>query len=185
MVPVLSLWLPIVVSAVGVFIVSSLVHMVLGYHASDLQALKDEDRILDELSRHDIPPGTYALPHAATPAAMQEKAYVQKRDRGPVGVLTVMPSGERSMGPQFLGWFTYSVVVGIFAAYVAGRALGPGADYGSAFRFAGATAFVGYAMGTWQYSIWWGQKWSTAAKNTFDGLLYALVTGGVFGWLWP
>ena len=53
------------------------------------------------------------------------------------------------------------------------------------FRFVGCTAFIGYAVALWQNSIWFKRKWSTTAKNTFDGLVYALLTAGTFGWLWP
>jgi hypothetical protein len=34
-------------------------------------------------------------------------------------------------------------------------------------------------------SIWFFRHWSTSLKNVFDGLIYALLTGGVYGWLWP
>ena len=77
------------------------------------------------------------------------------------------------------------MVVGIFAAYIAGRALGPGAEYTSVFRFAGCTAFVGYSLAHIPRSIWYSQPWSTTFKNVFDGLIYGLLTAGAFGWLWP
>lgn len=73
----------------------------------------------------------------------------------------------------------------VFAAYIAGRALEPGAHYLEVFRFAGATAFAGYALAQWQSTIWYRRSAVTSLKNTFDGLVYALVTAGVFGWLWP
>jgi hypothetical protein len=76
-------------------------------------------------------------------------------------------------------------VVGVFAAYVAGRALPEGAHYLAVFRFAGVTGFVAYALAGWQESIWYKRPWSVTLKNTFDGLLYGLVTAGTFGWLWP
>lgn len=185
MVPVLSLWLPILVSAALVFVVSTLIHTVLRYHWNDWAALPAEDDVMAALRPHRIPPGTYAMPHASSIAAMKEPAYAEKREQGPVAFLTVLPGGRTGMGRELGAWFVYAVVVGIFAAYIAGRALGPGAGYGDAFRFAGATAFIGYGLGTWQETIWFGQKWSTAAKNTLDGLIYGLLTGGVFGWLWP
>jgi hypothetical protein len=159
--------------------------MVLGYHASDHQPLPDEDAIMSALSAHNIPAGNYVMPHASTPAAMKEPDYIAKRDRGPVGFLIVRPAGQTGMGKELGVWFVFCIVVGVFAAYISGRALGPGAGFSEAMRFAGATAFVAYALGTWQEAIWMGRKWSTALKNTFDGLLYGLATGAVFGWLWP
>jgi hypothetical protein len=53
------------------------------------------------------------------------------------------------------------------------------------FRFAGATAFVGYGLALWQHSIWYKLAWSTTLKSNVDSLIYALLTGGAFGWLWP
>ncbi len=185
MVSILALWLPIIVSAVAVFILSSLIHMFLGYHASDKQPLPAEDEIMATLRRHNLQPGSYALPHAGSMEAMKDPAYIEKREQGPVGFLTVVPSGNTGMGRQLTTWFLYSIVVSGFAAYIAGRALEPGAEFAAILRFAGAAAFGAYAFGTWQYSIWWGQEWSTAAKNTLDGLIYGVATGAVFAWLWP
>ena len=87
------------------------------------------------------------------------------------------------MGGQLLQWFVYSIVVSFFAAYIAGHALGPGADYLAVFRFTGATAFMCYTVAGWQASIWYKRAWSTTLKNTFDGLVYACLTAGAFGWL--
>ena len=100
-------------------------------------------------------------------------------------MLTMMPGGAMSMTSNLVQWFLYSVVVGLFAGYVAGRALPPGAQYLQVFRFVGATAFVGYALALWQMSIWYRRAWNTTVKATVDGLIYALLTAGTFGWLWP
>lgn len=185
MVPVLSLWLPILVAAVLVFVASSIIHMVLKYHWSDWAPVPEEEAVMAELRRVGLQPGNYSLPHAGSMEAMKEEAFVEKRKKGPVALITVVPSGTGGMGKQLALWFVYSIVVGIFAAYIAGRALGPGADYLQVFRFTGSAAFLAYAVGGWQESIWWGRKWSNTLKNTIDGLIYALVTAGAFGWLWP
>ena len=89
------------------------------------------------------------------------------------------------MGPFLVQWFLYLIVIGVFVAYVTGRALGQTADYLSVFRFAGTIAFCCYAVGGWSEAIWFQRSWSTTLKNTFDGLLSAHVTAGTFGWLWP
>ena len=99
--------------------------------------------------------------------------------------MTVFPNGPFAMGRSLVLWFVYSVIVGIFAAYVAGQALPAGAHYLKVFQFVGVTAFACYTVAGWQASIWYRRSWFTTAKNTFDGLLYALVTAGFFGWLWP
>jgi hypothetical protein len=183
MVPVASLWLPILLSAVIVFVASSLIHMVLRYHRNDFGRLPSEDAVMDVL--RSAPPGDYLFPFAGGPSAMKDPAFVENRKRGPVGVLTLFKPGPPTMGPSLARWFVYCIVVGIFAAYIAGRALPPGAPYLSVFRFAGCTAFIAYALAYWQNSIWYGRKWSTTFKVTIDGLIYGLLTGGTFGWLWP
>lgn len=184
MVALASLWLPILLSAVVVFAASFLLHMVLPYHRSDYRNTPNEPAVLDAL-RH-IPPGDYMAPHGGGPAAMKDPAFQEKLKRGPMVMLTVLPPWSSKAFPKALAqWFVYSIVVGIFAAYVTGRALGPGTEYPEVFRFAGTTAFLGYGLALAQQSIWSGRRWSTTAKSMFDALLYGLLTAGVFGWLWP
>lgn len=185
MVALTALWLPILLSAVLVFVVSSLIHMFLTYHRSDVAPVPGEDGIRAAFRSAAVPPGDYVIPHAGSPAAMKSPEFVRKMTEGPVVYLTVMPSGPPAMGKNLALWFLYGLVVSLFAAYVAGRALGPGASYLSVFRFAGATAFAGYGLALLQGSIWWGRKWSATVKSVFDALVYALVTAGTFGWLWP
>lgn len=185
MVPILSLWLPIVLSAVIVFVVSSVIHMLLGYHRSDFGKVPAEDEVREALGRFDIPPGDYVIPRASGPEEMRSEAFLEKTRKGPVAFMTVVPNGPPAMGASLALWFLYALVVGVFAAYIAGRALEPGAHYLAVFRFAGATAFVGYALALLQNSIWYRRKWSTTLKSMFDGLVYALLTAGTFGWLWP
>jgi hypothetical protein len=185
MVSIASLWLPILLSAVFVFILSSVIHMMLGYHRSDVAALPQQDQVQDALRGFNIPPGDYVLPHCPTMADTKTPEFQEKLAKGPVAVITVLPAGPMNMGKSLTLWFVYSVVVSIFAAYVASRAVNPGDAYLAVFRFAGVTAFAGYGLGLVQNSIWWSRKWSTTGKSLFDALLYALVTAGTFGWLWP
>lgn len=185
MVPIPSLLLPIFLSAVIVFFASSLVHMVFRYHSSDLRKLPDEDAAADALRKLNIPAGQYIIPHAGSMEAMKSSEYQERLKRGPGVILTIWAGGKSSMAPYLIQWFIYSLVVGIFSAYVAGRALEAGAHYLAVFRFVGVTAFACYTIAGWQESIWYRRDWSVTLKNTFDGLLYALLTAGTFGWLWP
>ena len=116
---------------------------------------------------------------------MRSPEFLDKLKKGPLVVMTVMRSGRPNMGPQLVQWFGYCLVVGVFAAYIAGRALGRGASYLSVFRFAGCTAFAAYTLALWQQSIWYKRSWGTTIRYTIDGLIYGLMTGGTFGWLWP
>ena len=183
MVPILSLWAPILVSAVLVFVASSILHMVLTYHRSDFRKVESEDALMESLRKLGVGPGDYMMPYANSPAAMKDPAFIEKKKRGPVAVMTVMR--DPSMGTSLAQWFVYCLVVSVFAAYIAGRALGPGAEYLSVFRFAGATAFIGYGLALWQHSIWYKLAWSTTLKSNVDSVIYGLLTGGAFGWLWP
>lgn len=185
MVPLLSLWLPIILSAALVFIVSSIIHMMLPYHRNDLRRLQNEDEVMRGLRPLGIPPGDYLMPHAGSPAAMKQPEYIEKRNAGPVVLMTVLPKGAPEMGRDLALWFLYSILVSIFAAYVASRAVASGAEYLEVFRFAGTTAFAGYALALPQHSIWYKRNWRATVLSMFDGLVYALLTGGVFGWLWP
>jgi len=185
MVPIPSLLIPILLAAVLVFVVSSLIHMVFGYHRKDFRPVPKEVEVQGALRGFAIAPGDYLLPCPSGPQGMKSPEFVERRAKGPVAIVTVLPSGEVSMGKSLALWFLYSVIVGVFAAYVAGRALGPGADYLAVFRFAGATAFAGYSLALMQNSIWFGRSWGTTLRSMFDGLIYALLTAGAFGWLWP
>lgn len=185
MVPILSLWLPILLSAFVVFVISSIIHMALGYHNNDFAKLPNEEGVMDALRPFNIPPGEYHMPKPDNMKQYSEPGFVAKMEAGPMAMMTVVPNGVPKMGGQLGQWFLYSVVVGVFAAYIAGHALGPGAHYLAVFRFVGATAFMCYTVAGWQASIWYKRAWSTTLKNTFDGLVYACFTAGVFGWLWP
>jgi hypothetical protein len=185
MVSIVSLWLPILLSAIGVFILSSIFHILLRYHSSDFSEVPEEEKVMDDLRKYSIPPGEYSMPRAKDMKDMSSPEFVEKMKKGPVMMLTVMKNEPAKLGPSLAIWFLYSIVVGIFAAYVAGRALGPDAHYLAVFRFTGVTAFLGYTMALWQETIWYNRKISTSIKNSIDGLIYALFTAGIFGWLWP
>ncbi len=185
MTPLVSLWLPILLSAVGVFLVSSVLHMFTGWHKSDYLKVPNEDRVMDTLRPLGIPPGDYMMPRPMSTEDMRSPAFVEKFKKGPVMMFTVMPGGSTAMGKNLVQWFLFSVVVGIFAAYVAGSALPPGASSQAVMRLGGVTAFAGYALALWPMAIWYRRSWITTTKATVDGIIYALLTAGVFAWLWP
>jgi hypothetical protein len=185
MVPMTSLWAPILLSAVFVFILSSIIHMALGYHAGDYDKLPAEDDAMAALRKLGIPPGDYFIPKAGSARDMKNPEFLKKVELGPVGSLTILPPGGFAMGKRLVLWFLYSIVVGLVAGHVAGCVLGPGTPYRTVFHVVAWVAFAGYALALWQSPIWKGTKWSTTLKMTFDGLLYALLTAGTFGWLWP
>ncbi len=185
MVALTALWLPILLSSVFVFFVSSVIHMVSPWHKNDYPRMESEDQVMDALRPLNIPPGDYMIPRPKDMKDMRSAEFTAKLNKGPKVIFTVLPAGKPGMAANFIGWFLYSVVIGIFAGYVTGRALGPGTVYLQVFRFVGTISFVGYSLALWQMSIWYSRSWSTTIKSTIDGLIYALVTAGTFGWLWP
>ncbi len=180
-----SLVVPVLVSAVIVFIASSVLHMVLPLHKNDFAPVPKADDVQAALRPFNIPPGDYFLPRPSSMAEMKNPEYQEKLKKGPVIVMTVMPNGQGSMATNLVLWFLYSVIVGVLSANISGRALASGANYLQVFRFVGSTAFLSYSMALLQNSIWYRKSWSTTLKSMFDGLVYALLTAGTFGWLWP
>jgi hypothetical protein len=185
MVSLLSLWLPIVVSAVVVFLASWLLHMLVGHHRHDLRKIPQEDAVVQALRTAQIDAGDYMAPHVSSPAQMREPEFLEKRRRGPIVLLTLSAGGEPRMAKPLAQWFVYLLIVSLLCAYVACHTLAVGAAYLKVFRVVGTVAFMGFAMGQPHQSIWWQRQWSTTFKYMLDGLIYGLLTAGVFGWLWP
>jgi hypothetical protein len=185
MVEITALWLPILLSAVIVFVVSSIIHTVLPVHKNDYKKLPDEEKVMDAIRAAGVTPGTYHFPRCESHKDMKTPEYQEKLKRGPNGILTLVPSGPPNMAKYLTCWFLYSVAIGVFVAYVAGRTLAPGTHYLAVFRIAGTVAFLCYAMAHTHNSIWKGEPWGNTFKFYLDGLIYGLLTAGVFGWLWP
>jgi len=177
-----ALWLPIVLSAVIVFVASSVMHMLLKYHQSDYKKLPNEDVAAAAL--RGVPAGMYMMPHCDH-GDMKLPAVQEKFKTGPVGTVLLRTPGMINMG-KFLGmWFGYLLVVGLFTAYISGRTLAPGTQYLQVFRVAGATSFMAYGIANLANGIWKGEPGSVVVKEVIDGLVFALLTAGTFGWLWP
>jgi len=180
-----ALWLPVLVAAVLVFFASFVLHMLTGWHKSDYPKLPQEAAVMDALRPFNIPPGDYMMPCPSSPKEMATPEFKAKFEAGPRLMMTVFKPGPHGMGKQLALWFAYLLVIGTFAGYVAGRALPLGASYLDVFRFVGTTAFLGYGAALWQNTIWYQRATLTTVKSTIDSLIYALLTAGAFGWLWP
>jgi hypothetical protein len=185
MISLAALWLPILLSAVVVFVASSVIHMMTPWHKGEYPAVPNEDAVMKALRPFAIPPGDYMMPRAGSMEAMKSPEFLEKQKQGPVLIMTVMPNGPWTMGKALTNWFLYSAVVSLFAAYVTSHAVPAGASYLEVFRFAGATAFASYSLALWQMRIWYHRALRSTITSTIDGLLYACLTAGVFGWLWP
>lgn len=180
-----SLWIPVVVSAVVVFVASSILHMVLKYHRADYKRLPSEDAVRDALGRADLAPGLYMTPFCDNMKELEQPAMKAKFEKGPVAIITMRPKGMTSMG-KYLGlWFGFTVLVSFTAAYVARYTLHPGEAAMRVAQIVGAVAFAGYGLSQITDSIWKSQPWSNTARALMDALIYALLTGATFSLLWP
>ncbi len=185
MISIASLWLPILVSAVMVFIASTVIHMGPFWHRRDYPQMPREAEVMSALRPLAIPPGDYFIPRASGMQEMRSREFKDKLNQGPVAVMTVMPNGMLSMRQNLLQWFVFLIVVSIFCAYIAGRTLPAGTPYLRVFQIVGASAFIGYALALCELSIWYRRSWNLTLKAALDGLIYGALTGGTFGWLWP
>lgn len=178
---IISLWQPILASAVIVFFASAAIWTVLPWHKTDWRKTQDEEGVRSALKG--LSPGQYSVPYCTDASGLNEPEMQQKFKDGPVAYITVAPSGLLEMGPKMAMMFAYTVLIGIVCAYVVSRTAAPDAEYLTIFRISGTVAFVAYGMAFVQDSVWFGRPWSTTLKTFLDALIYSLLTGGVFGWL--
>ena len=159
------------------FLVSWVLHILLTYHRSDYSKLPDEDAIMKAMRDAGVRPGNYFTPWGDGPKAMASPEWQEKCRQGPCALINVRPSEVPNMGKSLAAWFVFILVVSVFVAYLTGRTNGAGV--------AGCSAFMAYGLGEVMNTVWKAQKASTTAKHVLDGLVFALVTAGTFGWLWP
>ena len=180
-----SLWLPVVVSAVAVWLVSAVLHMVLKYHRADFRPLTDESEVAPALRKAVPGPSVYILPHCPEMSQLKDPAFVKKFEEGPVALITVLKSGPPNMGKNLVQWLLFCFLVSFTVGYVARNTLGFETDPETILQITGAVAFVGYGYGRFQDSIWHGIPWSNSLRGLIDAAVYAVVTGLVFRFLWP
>jgi predicted small integral membrane protein len=183
MVALTALWLPIVLATVAVWLMSAIFWTASPHHKSDFSKLPDEDSVLNTLRAQSLRAGQYFFPFAMGSKEMADPVTKEKFARGPVGMVTIMAAP--AMGKMMVQSAIFYLVVVVTAAYVASRALAPGTAYLQVFRITGTVAFVAHAGGNFPEAIWFGLSWKRAWKTMADSLVYAMLTGGFFGWLWP
>ncbi len=182
----LALWLPILVSALAVFGISSLVHMVFKWHASNYAGFANEEAVRDVLRAGNPAPGkNYIVPYCADMKDMATEAMMKKYAEGPNAVIVFGPNGQPNMGKYLGQWFVMCLGVSVIIAFLTAKAYGLGAPALGAAKMAGALAFIAYGIGCIPESIWMYRSWKSSATYLLDAALYALGTWAVFLWLWP
>ena len=182
---ILELWLAILLSAVFVFLVSSVLHMLVPIHKCDFQETPNEDAVRAAMRAAKVTPGSYMFPFCKEMKDLATPEMVAKYNEGPVGHMTILPNGPYSMGKCLLQWFILCIVVSLFAGYEASIVLEKGADSMLVFRSTFISAFLAYGVSSATNSVWKGVTWIVTCKFLFDALLYALTTAARFAWLWP
>ena len=183
MISIEQLWIPIVLSAVLVFVMSSLIHMVFKWHNSEYHGFANEDEVRRALRAS--APGQYMVPYCTDQKDIKKPEMQQKFVEGPVGMIALRKPGPPTMGPMLGQWFALNLVIAIVAGYLACKTVPVGASFLAVARVVSLTTFLAYAAGSVTDGIWWGRPWSAVAKELLDAFIYGLVTSAAFGWLWP
>jgi len=183
MVTLCSLWLPILISAAVVFVASFLAWMVLPHHKSEWAKLSDEQGFLDALRGLKVGPGQYIFPCRAR-KDLEDPEAARRYEQGPHGVL-LLRDAKPNFGRNLALVFLFYVVVGVFVAYLATILLPKGSDYLKVFQVTGTAAIMAYVFGSIPNDIFFGRSLRSVINHTIDGIVYGLLTAGVFGSMWP
>jgi len=180
-----QLWLPMVLSAVFVFVASSILNMVLKFwHTPDYRGFSNEDEVRAAIRNGNADAGMYNVPYC-TPERMKDPAMLEKFRQGPNAVVYMRKAGMVNLGVYLGQWFAFCLFVAFLCALLAVHVFGVGADHRRVFHVVSLAALMGHGLGSLPNAIWWGQPWRVAIKYAVDGLIYAIVTGLTFAWLWP
>ena len=177
----ISLWLPILLSSIGLFIASFIAWTLLPHHKGDFSQIPDEDAFLETLRAMNITQGQYMFPYCGTPEIRNSEEFKQKEQQGPNGLINVFP-GACNMGMNMLCTYIFFLCVSFCLAYLATLGLQPGDDFMKVFRFVGTAGILAFCAGGIQGAIWFQRK---IAMDLLDGIVYGLITGAIFAALWP
>lgn len=181
------LWLPIIVSTVVVFILSSIINMFLPWHKGDFAPLPNGESIAATLNAANVAAGDYMYPRPAGMEEMRSPEHKERFLRGPVVLMTVARPKTLSMGKQLTSWFIFVLLISALAACMAVMTVPTAGEYHldhQIFHVVGLFTWVAYALAVWPLSIWYSRSWRSTLTMTLDGLIYAVATGLVFVWLW-
>ncbi|MFN7966478.1 MAG: hypothetical protein U0V87_12400 [Acidobacteriota bacterium] len=180
-----TLWLPVIVSAVVVFFISFVLHMVLKYHKADYQQLPGEDAIREAIGKVKPAPGLYVTPYCDDHKKMAEPAFQEKSIKGPVAMVVVGPNGPPKMGKQLVQWFFVALFISFLSSYVVRHSGFETPSPRNAMRIVTAVAFGCYGVSHLIDSVWMMRPWGNTVRAIFDAAIYSAATGATFYFLWP
>ena len=179
-----ALWAPILLSAILVFLASAIAWTMLPFHNKEWKGLPNQDAVRAAMGQP--APGLYMLPFFPDPAERRGKPAMESLATGPSGYVTIMRRGPITMAPTMVKSLLADLLIAVFVAYVAWLALPhPGATYIQVFRLVSTVAFMAFAFGSIQDSIWFSRPWRSWLLQAIDALVFGMLVGGTFGWLWP
>ena len=178
------LWLPILLSAAVVWIVSAVVWMALPHHKRDFIRLPDEGSLMDYLRKSGIEPGNYVFPDFRDRESMKSEKTQQALEHGPVGHLSLWPT-PLTMADKLIATFVVYLVVSTLIAYLTRVALPGAAPFAKVFQVAGTAGILAYCFSFIPNGIWFGSYKRTLVAGFVDGIAYGLITGAIFAWRWP
>ena len=181
------LWLPILASAAAVWIASFLAWMIVGHHKNDWKEVPGEQNFIDTIKRMGIPPGNYGFPEFRKCEGMTKEQKVAKWEEmqhSPMGLLRVW--GPISMGRNMLLTFLVYLLVSVLAGYLGWTTLPhSGAEFTKVMQVLGTAGILAYCFASLPNDIWFQKSLREVVTSLIDGIVFGLLTGAMFGWLWP
>lgn len=184
-IPIMDFWLPITLATVLCFAAGAVLHMAVPLHKGDWKRLPDEDGVMAAIRQSGARPGNYMFPHMSTPEHLKDPAFHAKLEQGPCGTMTLRQPAPLQMGPYLGRQFIYHLLMSVFIAYLAGRAVALDAEYLRIFQVVGATAILGYVGALFPEAIWYHQPRHYVVGKVVDGVVWGLLTAGSFAGFWP
>jgi hypothetical protein len=179
--PLVSLWLPIIVSGVALFFASFAAWMLLPHHKPEWTGVDNEDAFLQAVRNAGIGPGQYMFPYSCKPEDWKSEEFKRRQAEGPTGTIIIWKS-QPNMGVNMALTVAFFTITNLVIAYLAGMAIQPGAEFLTVFRFVGTAGVLTYGTANILNGIWFGRK---MIADIIDGIAYGLITGLIFAALWP
>lgn len=180
----IQLWLPILLSAVAVWIASAVIWMVMPHHRNDFKKLPDEDALIRALKGLGIPPATYSFPHCGKHSDSRDPEFMRKWKEGPAGMLTIMKC-DGGMAKSMILTFLVQLIASFLLAYLSTTALDRGIPFIHVFRFFATAGMLTWCFASLPNQIWFGANRSAIVACIIDGIAYAAITGVIFAAFWP
>jgi hypothetical protein len=180
----IPLWLPILLSATAIWVISVIASMALPHHKRDFIDLTDEDGFMDYIRGSGIKPGNYLFPDFRDREAMKSEKVQKALKEGPVGHLSVWRT-PLTMGGKMAATFIVYLVVSTLIAYLTRVALPGAAPFAKVFQVAVTAGILAYCFSFIPNAVWFGSYQRTIVASFIDGIVYGLITGAIFAWCWP